>query len=103
MGVARQIGENLLRPCERTLGIDHPLTLTQRHEPVGEGIGVGQIHVFAEELQLTATMGALEFFEEATPEQPREHPNGEEEPWLARHPPVGIGREAAARYDAVHM
>ncbi len=103
MGVAGQISENLLRSCERTLSVDHPLTLTQRHEPVGEGIGVGQIHVFAEELELTVPVGVLELFEEATPEQPREHPNGEEEPWLARHPAIGLRREAAAGYDAVHM
>ena len=48
-------------------------------------------------------MGVLEFFEEATPEQAREHPDREEEPGLARHPPVRIGRETAARHDAVHM
>ena len=27
MGVARQIGENLLRSCERALGVDDPLAL----------------------------------------------------------------------------
>ena len=64
---------------------------------------VGQIHVFTKELQLPVTMQVLQFFEEATPEQPRQHPHREEEPRLARHPAVGIGREAAAGYDAVHM
>ena len=103
MGVARQIGENLLGSCERALGVDHPLALTQRYEPVGEGLGVGQIDVIAEELQLPVTMQVLQFFEEATSEQAREHPDREEEPRLARHPPIGIRREAAAGHDAVHM
>ena len=103
MGVAGQIGEHLLRSCERALGVDDPLALAQRHEPVGKGLGVGQIEVIAEELQLPATMQVLEFFEEAAPEQARQHPHREEEPRLARHPAIGIGREAAAGYDAVHM
>ena len=37
----------------------------------------------------------LEFFEEATPKEARQHPYREEEPRLARHPPIGIGRETA--------
>jgi hypothetical protein len=44
--------------------------LAQRHEPVGESLGVGQIHVFTEELKLTVAMQVLQFFEEATPEEP---------------------------------
>src|ERR1700674_5679516 len=103
MGVAGQIGENLLRAIERTLGVDHPLALAQRHEPVGEGLGIGQIDMLAEELELTGTMGVLQLFEEATPEQPREYPDREEEPRLAGHPAVGIEREAAAGHDAVNM
>ena len=41
MGVARQIGENLLRSCEGALGVDDPLALAKRCEPVRERIGVG--------------------------------------------------------------
>ena len=60
MGVARQIGENLSRSCEGALGVDHPLALTHWCEPVGEGIGIGQIEVLAEEVKLTVAMGALD-------------------------------------------
>ena len=91
MGVAGQIGENLLRSCEGALGIDHPLALAQRCEPIGEGIGVGQIEVLTEKLELAVAMGVLEFFEESTPKQTRQDPHREEEPWLARHPAIGIG------------
>src|SRR5580658_9140188 len=56
MGVTRQIGENLLRTCERALRIDDPLTLTEGAKPVRERIGVGQIDVLAKELELASTM-----------------------------------------------
>src|ERR1700691_1039694 len=99
MGVARQISENLFRSCERAFGVDDPLALTQWHEPVGEGISVGQIEVLAEELELTVPMGVLQLFEEATPEEAREDPDREGAPGLARHPAIGIEREAAAARD----
>jgi hypothetical protein len=83
--------------------VDHPLALSQRHQPIGEGLGVGQIHVLTKELQLSIPMQVLKFFEEATPEQSRQDPHREEEPRLARHPPAGIRRNAAAGYDAVHV
>ena len=54
-------------------------------------------------LSCTVTMEVLEFFEEATPKEARQYPHREEEPRLARHPAVGIGREPAARDDAVHV
>jgi hypothetical protein len=59
MGVARQIGEHCLGSGEGVLGVDHPLALARRSEPVGERFGVGQIEVFAEELEFTVTMQAL--------------------------------------------
>src|ERR1700674_3037239 len=43
MRVARQVGEHRLGSCEWALRVDHPLALSQWHEPVGKGIGVGQI------------------------------------------------------------
>ena len=53
--------------------------------------------MIAEELELPVTMQVLQLFEEATPEQAREDPHREEETRPARHPAVGIGREAAAQ------
>ena len=66
-------------------------------------MGVAQIEMLAEELELTVAVSALELFEEAVPKQPRQHTHREEEPRLARHPAVGVWRETAARHDAVHM
>src|SRR5579859_2880369 len=82
----RAAGARARTPCTSwALRVDHPLALSQWQEPVGKGTGLGQIDVFAEEFKMTVTMGVVEFLR------------------LARHPPVGIGREAAARHDAVHM
>ena len=43
MGVSGQICEHRLGSSERSLGVDHPLALSQRHQPIGEGLRVGQI------------------------------------------------------------
>ena len=103
MGVAGQVGENRLGSGERALGIDNPFALTQRREPVGEGGGVGQLGVLAEELPLAAAMRVLQFFEEAAPKQAREHAYRQEEPRLAGNPTIRIERQATTGHDAVHM
>jgi hypothetical protein len=59
--------------------------------------------MLAEELQAPHAVGVLQLLKEATSEQAREDPDREEEPWLARHPSIGIRGEAAAGYDAVHV
>ena len=101
--VARQIGQHRLGPGEGALGVDDPFALTQRREPVGEGLGIAELGVLAEELQLPGAMQALQLFEEAAPEQPRQHPHRQEEPRPARHPALAVGGEAAAGHDAVHV
>jgi hypothetical protein len=42
MGVAAEIVENLLRPAEGPLGVDHPLHLAQRLQMCGESRRVGE-------------------------------------------------------------
>jgi hypothetical protein len=59
MRVARQIGEHRFRSCERALGVDHPLTLAQRCEPVGEVEGIEQVDVLAADSELTVTMSVV--------------------------------------------
>ena len=89
VGIARQIRKYRCWTGKRALGIDHPLRLSHRRKPVGEGRRVSQLGVFPKELQLPGTMGLGEFFEEAPSKQPREHayPHGlygEEIPLEAR-------------------
>ena len=103
MRVARQVGEHGGGACERALGVDDPFALTQRREPLSKARGIGQLGVIAEELQLATAMRVLQLFEEAPPEQAREHADWQKEPRLARHPAIGIARQPAARHDAVHM
>jgi hypothetical protein len=55
------------------------------------------VHVFAEEAQLAAAIGGLEFFEEASPEQTREHAHWKEETRPACDPPVSIRKMVKSR------
>jgi hypothetical protein len=48
--------------------------LAKRCEPVGEDPCVGKRSVLAEELQPAGAMRERELFEEAPPEQARQHP-----------------------------
>ena len=84
--VARQVGQHRLRSREGPLGIDHPLTLAQRREPGLEGGRFGQRCVFPEEPELTAIVQPLQFLQEASPEQPRQHAHRQEEPGPASDP-----------------
>ncbi len=59
--------------------------------------------LLAEEPQLPVLMQALQFFQEAPPEQPRQHAHRQEEPRSAGHPGLAVRGQAAARHDAVHM
>jgi len=57
--VARQVRQHRFGSCEGALGVDDPLALTQGAKPVGKGIGIGEVHVLAEELELPVTVQAL--------------------------------------------
>jgi hypothetical protein len=59
--------------------------------------------VLAEELKLAGLVHPQRFFQEATPEQPREHPHRQEEPRPASDPALAIGCKSAARNDAVNV
>jgi hypothetical protein len=103
MRVARQIGQHRLGPGERPLGVDHPFAFAQRRHPGGEGCGVGQRAVLTEEPQLLAVVQALQFLQEATPDQPRQHAHRQEEAGPAGNPTLAIRRQPAAGHDAVHV
>ena len=48
-------------------------------------------------------MGGGQLLQEQSPEQPREHADGEEEAGPAGYPALAVERDAAARHDDVHM
>src|SRR6478672_11051132 len=56
VGIARQVGQHCGWTSKRTLGIDDPFALSQRREPAGKGVGIGERDMLAEELQAAAAM-----------------------------------------------
>ena len=69
MGIAGQISQHRRRPGKRAFSALHPFALAQWGKPVGEGRRVGERGVLTEELQPSAAIHLLEFFEEAPAKQ----------------------------------
>jgi hypothetical protein len=103
MGIAREVSQHGFGSRKRPLGIDDPLELAHRLEPIGEGLGVGQHRVLTEERQFAGLMGVAELLKKETPEQPRAHPHGQEEAGSTGDSTLAIEREAAAGHDTVHV
>jgi hypothetical protein len=101
MGVARQIREHGLRSGERSLGVDEPARRLERGEEGGEGIGVDETSVLAEEPELARRMGRGELLDHQPAKELREHAHRHEEGRLGRDPLGSIGREPTAGYDHV--
>jgi hypothetical protein len=51
--------EHRRRPSERAFGIDRPLALLQRRQPVGKGRRIGQRSVFTGELRRKILMNSI--------------------------------------------
>jgi len=83
MRIAAQILEHVLRTAEGSLGINHPLALTQRRQVTGESLRVAQRFQFSVELQLTGGMSFLQRMQKHAPEKTAEDLDREQEP--ARH------------------
>src|ERR1700757_370603 len=69
VGVARQIGEHGLGASERALGIDEPALLSERGKKRCESLGVREMRMDAEELQLTCRVSRSQLREHQPPEQ----------------------------------
>lgn len=103
MRVARQIGKNLGRPGEGTLGVDHPFDFAQGSKVGAERRRIFETDEIVEELEFAGPMQGFETFEEQAAEEPREHPHRQEEARPARNPMLAVRRDAATRHDAVHV
>ncbi len=102
--VARQVGQHGLRPAERALGIDHPLGLPQRREVGREGAGVGQPGLRRRRRRAgRRSCSPASRSRNSLPEQPRQHPHGQEEARPAGDPARCRRRQAAARHDDVDV
>jgi len=89
MRVARQIRKHRFRSRERALRIYDPFARTQRREPLCESSGIGKPGVLTKETQLAPAMCMGELFQEAPPEQPRQHTYRQEEAGPAGDPRYG--------------
>src|ERR1700744_5019754 len=96
MGIAPYVVEDLSRPGERPLGIDHPLCLPGRRQVAPERRRLMQVTMFGEEVQLAGGKGLLEVPQEQTPKHPRQHPHRQKEPRPAGDPALPVWRDAAA-------
>ncbi len=90
VGVTAQIGQHGHRPAEGRFGIDHPVGFAERGEPLREGIRSRQAGEIAKESELACTVQLEKAFQEQAPEQPRQYPHMQEEPWLATDPFVAV-------------
>lgn len=68
-----------------------------------EGVAPAQALQVSEELQLAGVEGFLQVLQKQSPEQAREHPDRQEEAWLAGGPSRAVRREPATRDDAVEV
>src|SRR5215471_9955921 len=103
MRVTRQVSQYLFWPTERLLGVDNPVGLDPRPQERGERLAVGEAGVIAEEPQLARLVRNPEARQHQPAKQRGENLHRQEVFGLAGNPPRSVWREAAARYDHVHM
>jgi hypothetical protein len=92
VSVAGEVGEHRRRAAEGRLGVDHPLGPTKRRQVRGERIRCGKVREVAEEAEAPLSVRGDELLQEEAAEQPREHPNGQEEALAAGDPALAIRR-----------
>ena len=101
MRVAPDVVEDLLRPGEGWLAIDHPLGGSNRSQVALESRPVAELLQRGEERQLTGEKCLLQIGQEQPTEETRQDSNRKEEAWpvLSR----AVRRETSARDNAVQM
>jgi len=102
MGIAAEIVEHLLGSAERAFGVDDPGDAAQGGKVAGEGGRFGECGEIAEEAQPAVRERIEQAFEEKAAVEPREDVDWQEEAGAAGDP-TSIGREAAARHDAMDV
>ena len=90
MGVATEIGEDLLWPTERRLGINPPLACSQVGQQLPESARFGEICKRAIKGELIIVVSALQTLQEQPPKQTREHVDGEKESATTTDPALSI-------------
>ena len=76
---------------------------SQLVETFGKRRRLGEVGEIAEEPQLAGAEGILQFPQEQSAEQPRQHAHRQEESWAASDPAGAVEREAAAWHHAMDV
>ena len=103
VGVPGQVLQHLFRAAERRLGVDDPFGLGAGSEPALELARVGQRGELPMEGELALIEGGFDQGEELPPEDAAEDADRQEEAGFARDPARAVGRQPAARHDAVDV
>ena len=103
MSVAAEIGQYLLGPTKRRLGINHPLHPTQLAEMASESSWAGEAAELPEESKFAGVEGSPQLIEEEPAEEAREHMDRQEEAWSATDPARAVERWATTWYNAMDM
>jgi len=103
VGIAREIGQDRLRPGKRRLGIDHPALLPDRRQIPQEDLAFREAHQGAEEGQLAGIEQRQQAGEEQSAEQRAQHAHRQQEGRARRDPARTVQRDPSAGHDHVHM
>src|ERR1700681_3836147 len=103
MGIAAEIGQHLLGAAERGLGVDYPVDAAELAEMTFEALRFEKISELTEELQLAGAEAVLQFPQEQSAEQPREHAHRQEEAGATSDPAAAVERRSAAGNDAMDV
>src|SRR6516225_120285 len=103
MGISAEIGQHLLRPAERCLGVDHPVEAPELTKTPRERLWFSKVGEIGEEPQLAGREGVLQLPQEQPAEQPRQHTHRQEEARPASDPAGAVERGAAAGNDAMDV
>ncbi|XXT69410.1 hypothetical protein WMF14_03040 [Sorangium sp. So ce693] len=103
VGIATEVGKDLLGPSEGRLGLNHPGLAIERVEQRSEGSGVGQRGGPAGQVELSLVIGLPKRGEQPAAEELAENLHREEVAAPPLDPARAVEREPAADDDAVQV
>ena len=103
VGVSRQVLQHLFRSAERSLGVNHPLSLAGVGETALEWVRVCQGGELSVKDELSPLEGGAEQRQEAAAKHAAEDADREEEPRPAGDPMRPVGRDPASGHDAMDV
>ncbi len=103
MCVACQVWENIFRPAEWWLDVDHPIVAVQLAKKAAEEPGFGKMLEIAMILEPVVAEQVLETVNEFASKHAAEYFFRKQELVPGMNPPRVIRRQSAGGYDAVHV